>query len=236
MAPAAPMRPAPPSAAPPRAAPVYRAPPDNIAPGRFPSPPKMPADKRKAVFITPPFRPPPVLPPFAPPLHGAAPVPTYAAAAAATTTGTPAPAAPPTPKPRSPTTPCAPPPKKTRYPPLIVEKLPNWVEHFTALKRRLGHAPNARPFGKGCASRPAPTRSTGRSRPTWLNWRNTRESPGSRTPSPRSEASRWPYVGYLWTPRRRRLWRRCRTPATARSTSAPSARARDDLGVYTTPR
>ncbi|XP_050550448.1 histone deacetylase complex subunit SAP130-like [Spodoptera frugiperda] len=138
-----------PSAAPPRAAPVYRAPPDNIAPGRFPSPPKMPADKRKAVFITPPFRPPPVLPPFAPPLHGAAPVPTYAAAAAATTTGTPAPAAPPTPKPRSPTTPCAPPPKKTRYPPLIVEKLPNWVEHFTALKRRLGHAPNARPFGKG---------------------------------------------------------------------------------------
>ncbi|KAF9803258.1 hypothetical protein SFRURICE_007104 [Spodoptera frugiperda] len=48
MAPAAPMRPAPPSAAPPRAAPVYRAPPDNIAPGRFPSPPKMPADKRKA--------------------------------------------------------------------------------------------------------------------------------------------------------------------------------------------
>ncbi|XP_050552515.1 nascent polypeptide-associated complex subunit alpha, muscle-specific form-like [Spodoptera frugiperda] len=149
MAPAAPMRPAPPSAAPPRAAPMYRAPPVNIAPGRFPSPPKMPADKRKAVFITPPFRPPPILPPFAPPLHGAAPVATYAAAAAATTTGTPAPAAPPTPKPRSPTTPCAPPPKKTRYPPLIVEKLPNWVEHFTALKRRLGHAPNARPFGKG---------------------------------------------------------------------------------------
>ncbi|XP_050549758.1 uncharacterized protein LOC126910697 [Spodoptera frugiperda] len=149
MAPAAPMRPAPPSAAPPRAAPMYRAPPANIAPGRFPSPPKMPADKRKAVFITPPFRPPPILPPFAPPLHGAAPVATYAAAAAATATGTPAPAAPPTPKPRSPTTPCAPPPKKTRYPPLIVEKLPNWVEHFTALKRRLGHAPNARPFGKG---------------------------------------------------------------------------------------
>ncbi|XP_035457146.2 uncharacterized protein LOC118280864 [Spodoptera frugiperda] len=149
MAPAAPMRPAPPSAAPPRAAPMYRAPPVNIAPGRFPSPPKMPADKRKAVFITPPFRPPPILPPFAPPLHGATPVPTYAAAAAATATGTPAPAAPPTPKPRSPTTPCAPAPKKTRYPPLIVEKLPNWVEHFTALKRRLGHAPNARPFGKG---------------------------------------------------------------------------------------
>uniref|UniRef100_A0A2H1WIX5 SFRICE_030771 n=1 Tax=Spodoptera frugiperda TaxID=7108 RepID=A0A2H1WIX5_SPOFR len=39
-------------------------------------------------------------------------------------------------------------PTKTRYPPHIVEKLLNWVEHFTVLKWRIGHAPNARPFGK----------------------------------------------------------------------------------------
>ncbi|CAK1556473.1 unnamed protein product [Leptosia nina] len=36
-----------------------------------------------------------------------------------------------------------------RYPPLIVEVLPEWTTHFRALRDRLGHAPNARPFGRG---------------------------------------------------------------------------------------
>ncbi|KOB69996.1 Gag-like protein [Operophtera brumata] len=39
--------------------------------------------------------------------------------------------------------------QKIRYPPLIVESLTNWSTHFKTLKERLGHAPNARPFGKG---------------------------------------------------------------------------------------
>ncbi|CAK1553809.1 unnamed protein product [Leptosia nina] len=36
-----------------------------------------------------------------------------------------------------------------RYPPLVVEVLPDWTTHFRALRDRLGHAPNARPFGRG---------------------------------------------------------------------------------------
>lgn len=39
--------------------------------------------------------------------------------------------------------------KKPRYPPLVVEVFPNWASHFRELKGRLGHAPNARPFGNG---------------------------------------------------------------------------------------
>lgn len=40
-------------------------------------------------------------------------------------------------------------PSVPRYPPLVVESLPNWATHFKTIKSRLGHAPNARPFGKG---------------------------------------------------------------------------------------
>lgn len=34
-------------------------------------------------------------------------------------------------------------------PPIMVERLPNWVDHFEALRKELGHAPNARPYGTG---------------------------------------------------------------------------------------
>ena len=47
------------------------------------------------------------------------------------------------------TTTALPAPQKPRLPPLIVEVLPNWASHFKTLRDRLGHAPNARPFGKG---------------------------------------------------------------------------------------
>lgn len=40
-------------------------------------------------------------------------------------------------------------PPKPRFPPLIVEEFPNWTVHFRALRDLLGHAPNARPLGKG---------------------------------------------------------------------------------------
>ena len=40
-------------------------------------------------------------------------------------------------------------PTKPRFPPLIVEDFPNWTTHFRAIKDQLGHAPNARPLGKG---------------------------------------------------------------------------------------
>ncbi|XP_022834503.1 protein transport protein sec31-like [Spodoptera litura] len=160
--PAAPTRASAPRAAPPRSMPLLTTPPNSILPERFPSPPKEPV-KRQAIFTTPPFHPPQMLPPFAPPPQDTAPPTSYAAATATstaearapapTTTGhaatreTSAPAADnacaPTPGPSS-----APAPK-ARYPPLIVEKLPDWVEHFTELRKRLGHAPNARPFGKG---------------------------------------------------------------------------------------
>ncbi|XP_069363740.1 uncharacterized protein [Maniola hyperantus] len=39
--------------------------------------------------------------------------------------------------------------KTPRYPPLIVETLPNWAHHLRQLRAKLGRAPNARPFGKG---------------------------------------------------------------------------------------
>lgn len=38
---------------------------------------------------------------------------------------------------------------RSTYPPLTVECLPNWTRHFEALREVLGHAPNARPLGKG---------------------------------------------------------------------------------------
>lgn len=38
---------------------------------------------------------------------------------------------------------------KPRLPPLIVEVLPNWATHFKTLCERIGHAPNARPYGRG---------------------------------------------------------------------------------------
>lgn len=39
--------------------------------------------------------------------------------------------------------------RKTRYPPLVVEELPEWTTHFKELKKMIGRAPNARPFGQG---------------------------------------------------------------------------------------
>lgn len=36
-----------------------------------------------------------------------------------------------------------------KYPPLVVECLPNWMRHFENLRRVLGHAPSARPLGRG---------------------------------------------------------------------------------------
>lgn len=56
---------------------------------------------------------------------------------------------------RSPT-PTTPPPDKLRttqrprgYPPIVVERLPNWTDHFKALTKKLGHAPHARPYNTG---------------------------------------------------------------------------------------
>ncbi|KAJ0169169.1 hypothetical protein K1T71_014910 [Dendrolimus kikuchii] len=39
--------------------------------------------------------------------------------------------------------------KAKNYPPLIVDKMPNWTAHFQKLHDLLGHAPNGRPFGQG---------------------------------------------------------------------------------------
>lgn len=44
---------------------------------------------------------------------------------------------------------------KQRYPPLVVETLPNWSTHFKNIKSRLGRAPNARPFGRGVRFSPS---------------------------------------------------------------------------------
>ena len=44
---------------------------------------------------------------------------------------------------------------KPRFPPLIVEDFPSWTMHFRVLKDQLGHAPNARPMGKGMRFTPA---------------------------------------------------------------------------------
>lgn len=38
---------------------------------------------------------------------------------------------------------------RTRYPPLVVEHLPNWAHHFRQLAEKLGRRPNARPYGLG---------------------------------------------------------------------------------------
>ncbi|XP_034839857.1 uncharacterized protein [Maniola hyperantus] len=38
---------------------------------------------------------------------------------------------------------------RSAYPPIIVECLPNWTRHFETISRALGHAPNARPLGRG---------------------------------------------------------------------------------------
>ncbi|XP_050359290.1 uncharacterized protein LOC126779415 [Nymphalis io] len=38
---------------------------------------------------------------------------------------------------------------RSSYPPITAERLPNWTRHFEVLKNKLGHAPNARPLGKG---------------------------------------------------------------------------------------
>ncbi|CAH2109294.1 unnamed protein product [Euphydryas editha] len=38
---------------------------------------------------------------------------------------------------------------RSGYPPITVENLPNWTRHFGNLRGILGHAPNARPLGKG---------------------------------------------------------------------------------------
>ncbi|CAG4998797.1 unnamed protein product [Parnassius apollo] len=39
--------------------------------------------------------------------------------------------------------------EKARYPPIVAECLLDWTRHFKELNRKLGHPPNARPFGKG---------------------------------------------------------------------------------------
>lgn len=38
---------------------------------------------------------------------------------------------------------------RSSYPPLTVECLPNWTRHFEALRGILGHAPHAKPLGRG---------------------------------------------------------------------------------------
>ncbi|XP_047038972.1 uncharacterized protein LOC124643889 [Helicoverpa zea] len=43
----------------------------------------------------------------------------------------------------------APPKKKPRYPPLVVEKMPDWAAHFRVLRDRLGFPPHARPYQAG---------------------------------------------------------------------------------------
>lgn len=71
---------------------------------------------------------------------------TYAVAAASqpaatTTTAHPNAAANPTTQPQ--------PTPRPRFPPFVVEVLPNWASHFKVLRERLGHLPSARPFGRG---------------------------------------------------------------------------------------
>ncbi|CAH4015952.1 unnamed protein product [Pieris brassicae] len=45
-------------------------------------------------------------------------------------------------------------PLRPKFPPLVVETLPNWTHHFRILKEKLGRAPNARPYGRGCRFTP----------------------------------------------------------------------------------
>ncbi|KAJ0169948.1 hypothetical protein K1T71_014554 [Dendrolimus kikuchii] len=47
------------------------------------------------------------------------------------------------------------PTKPKGYPPITVDIMPNWTSHFKTLKNKLGHAPSARPFGKGVRFMPA---------------------------------------------------------------------------------
>ncbi|XP_072936192.1 uncharacterized protein [Epargyreus clarus] len=70
------------------------------------------------------------------------------ATAVATASTSAPPAAPPQPQPGINTSPTAA-PSAGRFPPLIVEKLPNWHQHLKVLKEQLGRTPNARPFGQG---------------------------------------------------------------------------------------
>ncbi|KAJ2937414.1 hypothetical protein O0L34_g19103 [Tuta absoluta] len=39
--------------------------------------------------------------------------------------------------------------KTRKYPPIVVERLPNWTRHLSAIKELLGYTPNARAFGEG---------------------------------------------------------------------------------------
>ncbi|XP_045456885.1 uncharacterized protein LOC123666911 [Melitaea cinxia] len=39
--------------------------------------------------------------------------------------------------------------KTSNFPPLVVEFFPNWTQHIRRLRDKLGHTPNARPYGKG---------------------------------------------------------------------------------------
>jgi hypothetical protein len=40
-------------------------------------------------------------------------------------------------------------PKAKGHPLIVCESLPNWTQHFKRLNEKLGHPPNARPYGKG---------------------------------------------------------------------------------------
>ncbi|XP_050667254.1 mucin-2-like [Leptidea sinapis] len=119
--------------------PRYPATQPGIPVGRFPSPPHRGEHKTSA-------RTPSSMPTLSPgsPMETAT-SPTYAATTASkktpTTGDVTASAA---------TTSATPTTKATsRYPPLIVEVLPDWPTHFRELKKLLGHTPNGRPFGKG---------------------------------------------------------------------------------------
>ncbi|XP_039764298.1 uncharacterized protein LOC120636801 [Pararge aegeria] len=125
----------------------------DIAVGRFPSPPKR-GPKTPAAFMPSSM---PALSPSSPMDASASPSPTYAArtrqaAGAAPTRATNV-------APNDATAAAAAPaatidiggaPKTAaKYPPLIVEALPDWPHHFRELKKLLGHTPNGRPYGKG---------------------------------------------------------------------------------------
>ncbi|XP_075991651.1 uncharacterized protein LOC142986982 [Anticarsia gemmatalis] len=141
--------------APPQAAPRSPAPPPASPPDDFTSPPA--PEKRVAYFITPPSVPSAQAatqnadrsspmdvagPSYAAMASAAAPTVTAALkSAAGTSNAAAATAATAAASSEKPTTP--------RYPPLVVEALPDWPTHFRALKELLGHAPNGRPFGKG---------------------------------------------------------------------------------------
>lgn len=110
--------------------------------------PAPPVAKLVAPASAPPAAPPAVArrpPPAAPPA-----VPASAPPAASPTAGAP-------PPPGAPATGVAvtKPPSKPRYPPIVVETLPNWVHHFREIQQRLKRVPNARPYQKGVRFSPA---------------------------------------------------------------------------------